>query len=171
MGIYVSTSTTILPLFPDLPQTTTTAGYTETTAIISAHIDYTDAYINGKIAKRYSLPFAVVPANLRPIAADITAFRSYRSFYAQDNQNTAARINEYANIPDSNSAFDLLEQIRAGDFDLVYTTGALVPEATGNADARIEDANEDYSAIFNVDGILDQSVDCDRLDAVRSERE
>lgn len=163
------TVTSILAVSPDLPQTTTSAGYTATAAIISAQIDRADALINAKLARRYSVPFATTPPLIISISEDITKYYSYRQLYAQDNQNTARRMEELLR-PELDNAFDLLRQIRDGELDLVNTAGSLISENTALVDDQIESTNEDYYSIFDVDDPLDWSIASSRLDNIASGR-
>jgi len=165
-----TTFTTILINNTDLPQTTTMAGYTATTVIISGHIIRADAFINGKLARRYEVPFSPTPPLIGLIAEDITSYYTYRSLYAQDNQNTSTRLGEYGNNDDTMTAFALLEQIRLGEMDLVNTAGSLVGERSSEADDSVYSNNEDYTPIFDVDSTLTQQVDDDRLTAIAEGR-
>jgi phage gp36-like protein len=152
-----STFTSILANNADLPQTSTVAGYTATVAIISRHITRADALIDAKLSRRYPLPFAVTPPLIATISEDIASFYTYRSLYASDNQNTSARITEYSG-DGTMTAFSLLEQIREGTMDLVYSDGSIVTERTDEQDDSVYSTNEEYTPIFDVDGPLSWEV-------------
>lgn len=166
-----TTYTTILINNADLPQTTTQAGYTSTVSIIQNHITRADAFINGKLARRYDIPFDPTPPLIANISEDITSYYSYRSLYAQDNQNSSTRLAEYQTVDATMTAFALLEQLRLGELDLVNTAGALIPENSDTQDDSVESTNEDYTPIFDVDDTLNQCVDCDRLTDIKNARD
>ena len=165
-----ATYTSILANNADLPQTTTTGGYTATVAIINNHIARADAFINAKLARRYSVPFTTTPPLILMIAEDITSYYTYRSLYAQDNQNTSTRLSEYAGPEGTITAFALLEQIRLGEMDLVDTAGSLISETASEQDDAVEMTNEEYVPIFDVDDTLNQEVDSNRLTDIAARR-
>lgn len=165
-----STYTAILANNADLPQTSTTGGYSATVSIISNHVTRADAFINAKLARRYGVPFTATPPLIALIAEDIVSYYTYRSLYAQDNQNTSTRLSEYAGPDGTITAFALLEQIRLGEMDLVNTAGNLISETTSEQDDSVEMTNEEWTPIFDVDDTLDQAVDTDRLSDIADRR-
>lgn len=164
-----TTLANILAVNADLPQTSTTGGYSQTAAIIGAHIVRAEAFINGKLARRYDVPFTTTPPLVGIIAEDITSYYTYRSLYAKDNHNTSQRISEYGG-DGTTTAFALLEQIRIGEIDLVTTAGALISERTTEQTDSVQYTNESYTPIFDVDDTMNWSVDSDRLTAISEAR-
>jgi hypothetical protein len=163
-----STNTSILILLPGLPQTTTSAGYTSTLALIEDHIARADNVINGKIAKRYDVSgfdtTGSVPPMLITISEDISSFYTYRSLYSSDNQN----YNEWMDKFDE--AMELLNEIRDGDIDIVNSTGSIIEERTSATQDKIISSTENYQTFFDIDEPTDWKFDDDRKDEVADER-
>ena len=161
-----STNTTILSYFPQLPQTTTSAGYTQTVAIINSHITRADTLIKGKIASRYDIAgfTASVPPLLRTISEDIASYFSFRSWFSQDNQN----VNEWTDK--FKEAESMLDMIRKGDMDLFNTAGALIAERASSNISLVDSNNLDYQPYFDEDGPLEWKVDSEKLDDINEKR-
>lgn len=163
-----STNTSILLLLPGLQQTTTEAGYTETSALIASHVARADTVINAKIAKRYDVSgfntTGSVPPMLKTISEDMASYYSYRSLYSSDNQN----FNEWTDK--FKEAMELLDEIRDGDIDLVNTTGSVIQERTSATLDKIIANNENHQTFFDIDDPLDWDFDEDRKDEVKDAR-
>jgi len=166
-GSYVSTGTTLLLIVPGLPQTTTiTPAYTQTVAMINAHLTRAEALVNAKISKRYDVPVSPAPPLLVAITEDITAYYTYRSCYSQDNHN---RLEYFADLRDE--AFKELDDIREGMIDLVYTSGSVVAERTDEATNIVDSNTKNYTPAFDVDDALNWKFDDDLIDHISDSRE
>jgi phage gp36-like protein len=151
-----------MPILPNMPQTETAAGYSTTVDIIGRHITRADSIIDGKIANRYVVPLSVTPELIKTISQDITSYYSYRSFYTQDNQNESEWVDSFK------EAIELLDQIRAGDLDLVGSVTVIEPvDVLGEVDSN---TREDMS-FFDVDSEYSWAFDSNRLDRIRGDRE
>jgi phage gp36-like protein len=156
--MYIDTATSILPLLPTLPQTTTGGNYSITVSRISLHITRAEAYINGKISSRYDVSgytSSTAPPMLRQIAEDITSFYYLRSVFTGDNQNISEWVENYG------EALKLLDEIRDGKVDLVNTAGSLIGASTTTS--PIESSTKDLEPTFNEGDELDWNVDTDKL--------
>jgi len=80
-----------------------------------------DAIIDGYCAGRYLLPFAVVPAIVKPIAIDLTVYNLY-----------AIRVETMPDVREKNraNAIRLLEHIAAGKVRLGDAAGVEAPVST-----------------------------------------
>jgi phage gp36-like protein len=161
---YCSNSAILINL-PLLPNTATTEGFFKTKETIDLHIRRADGLINGKVSKRYAVPFTTVPPLIRTIAEDITSYYVYRSFFTQDNQNRTEYLEEL-----KDDALDCLEQIMEGKLDLVDTGGSAVPIRTEEVVDQLWSNTQDYQPIFDIDNILEQDFDDDLKDAVSDAR-
>jgi phage gp36-like protein len=158
----------MLVVLPGLPQTTTGAGYTSTSAIVSAHIARADNLINGKIANRYNVTqfsATAIPPLLAMISEDITGFYTYRSLYSSDNQN----FNEWTDK--FKDAFEFLEQIRKGEVSLVDSSGVLIAEieSDGNVDS-VNSNTKNFQPFFDEDDPLAWKIDEDKKDGISDNR-
>jgi len=162
-----STGTTILILLPGLPQTTTTSpAYTNTTALISQHIDRADNIINSKIATRYDVSSFTtsVPPLLKTISEDITSFFTYRSEFSSDNQNFSEWTDKFK------EAMALLDELRKGDLDLVDSGGNIIDEVTTSSVDRIESTTQNYQPFFDEDDSINWKVDGDKITDIEDNR-
>jgi hypothetical protein len=71
--------TAIYSNLPLIPNTATANGFVRAKEVIESHIRRTDGIIDGKCARRYSLPFSPVPPMIRSIAEDIVSWYTLRS--------------------------------------------------------------------------------------------
>lgn len=159
-------ATTVLGLFPGLPQTAI-AGYTATVALISSHITRADSLIDGKCARRYVVPFAATststPPLIQTLSQDLAAYYTYRSKFTGDNANRFGYLDDLMQI-----ALETLNQIQEGKMDVVSTSGTVVSEVSGSS--KIYSSTESYTPAFDVDDELNWKFDQDRLDAIRGAR-
>ena len=161
-----SSISSILLMLPGLPQTSTSAGYSTTAAVVGRHITRADSIIDGKISKRYSTPLTPTPPLLGSIAEDITSYFSYRSFYTQDNQNRNDYFDEMRK-----TALDLLDEIRDGKIDLVDSTGGVIGEKTTDPQTGVlGSTTEGYQSYFDVDSEFDWKFDDDMVDEAKEGR-
>jgi hypothetical protein len=163
-----ATNTTIITLFPGMPQTTTTEGHTATLSLVASHIDRADNLINGKIGKRYDVSgydtSGSVPPLLQTLSEDIAAFYTFRSVYSGDNQN----FNEWLSKFDE--AMTMLNELRDGDLHLVNTTGSLIEERSSSTAAFVDSNTKDYTPTFGEDSSLNWEVDPDKLSDLSDSR-
>lgn len=161
-----SSLASILLVVPGLPQTTSSAGYSETSVVVSRHITRADALIDSKISKRYSTPISPTPPLLASLSEDIVVYYSYRSFYTQDNSNKTDYFNELRD-----GALKVLDEIREGKIDIVNTAGSLIEERSDEATSGVLDStNKDYQPFFDVDDEFDWHFDSDLLDDIAGNR-
>lgn len=161
-----NTYTAILTKLPGLPQTTTATGYTDTVAIISHHLNSAWGIVNGKCARRYSVPFTAgqIPPMIMEIEEDICAYRVMRSLFSRDGQNKNDWTKEHYD-----EAIKLLDQIQKSEMDLVNTAGSILGEVSESD--KLGSTMQDYAPIFNVDSELDWGVDSDLLDEIAEDKE
>lgn len=168
MGSYLTT-TSILSIIPGLPQTSSSAGYSATAAVVDRQITRAEGYVNGKLAQRYEVPFTStsVPPLVVTLTEDIATFYCFRSFFTQDNQNYSGYLD---NFKDAN---DTLKEIQKGDIDLIDPSGNLVSEreiSAGSDDADISSNVTDKQPFFDVDDAEDWDFNSDLLDDIRDKR-
>lgn len=162
---YASLSS-ILLIVPGLPQTTTAAGYSLTSAVVGRHISRADALIDSKITRRYETPISPTPPLLGALSEDLTSAYSYRSFYTQDNHNKGDYYDQLIA-----EAMKTLDDIRDGKMDLTDANGDPIGERTQEATSGILDSTtKDYQPFFDVDDELNWKFDSDLLDAVKGRR-
>lgn len=161
---YCSLSAILINL-PLLPNTYTADNYSITTVTIEQHIRRADGLINGKCARRYSVPFTTTPPFIRTIAEDITCYYTYRSFFTQDNQNYSEYLEEL-----KEEALKSLDEIMNGDLDLVDTEGSSIPERETQAVEQISSSTEDYQSFFDIDEPTNWDFDEDRKTEVSDDR-
>lgn len=160
-------ATAIYTALPLLPDTSTASGYSECASIIDLHIRRADGLINGKCARRYSLPFTstAVPPFIRTIAEDITCYYVYRSLFTQDAQNKSEYLEEL-----KNDAMANLDAIMNGDVDLVDTNGSAVPVLTDELEDHISSNTQDAQPFFDIDDSTDWKFNDDLEDTVSNAR-
>jgi len=161
-----STATTLLLLLPGLPQTSSSAGYSNTVSRIDQHIMRADNIINGMVAKRYIISNFVssVPPLLNTLSEDITSYFTYRSFFSMDNQNRNEWTDKFE------GALDILREIRDNKMDLVDSSGNVVAELTSATTNYVDSNTKNYSSTFAEDTSTSWSVDSDKLDSIDSDR-
>ncbi len=161
-----STNTTILSLYPGLPQTTTVGqAYSQTISIINSHITRADNIINGKLSIRYAVPFTTVPPLIQTISEDITSYFVYRSFFTQDNQNKSDYLVELLE-----HAKETLDEIRDGKIDLIYTTGVIVDERSSTTSEILDSTTKNKQTFFDIDTSTSWKFNQDLLDDVAGKR-
>ena len=151
-----ASSTTVLQLVPGIVTTDSA-----TVDALNAHIRRADDTINGKIAKRYSVPFTstAIPPLVRTIAEDLTAGFLFRSLFTRDSQNRNDWTEDLMK-----RAYEMLDQIADGEIDLADTSGALLSER--DSTNKIDISTENYYPIFDVDTDTSWNIDSDRLDDI-----
>lgn len=158
-----ATTTAVLAMLPAFPQTASSRGYTTTLDRLGTHITRAESLINSKISERYDVSqftSTAAPPILRMLTEDIAAFYMLRSSYSGDNQS----INEWADKFEE--ATEILEQIRKGEAHIVSSTGSQFGVST--TVGVVESTTEDFNPTFDEGDVLDQMVDQDKLDALRS---
>ena len=156
-------ATDVLSILPGLPQTATSAGYSATVAVIDSHIPRADAIINGKCARRYSLPFAdtatSTPPLIRTLSQDMTAWMCYRSLFTKDSTNRNEYLDDLYKV-----AGETLQDIRDGKIDIANSAGSVVSEAGGSD--RVYSTTEGHAPFFERDDELNWKFDKDLVDGV-----
>lgn len=163
MGDYIST-TNVLTMMPQLPATG--EGSTATGALISQTVLRAEAIVRSYIANRYSLPFAVVPIQVREESLALAVYYTYKYQYAQDNMNTNAFVERDDGA--SNNVFKNLENIRDGKQWLTLTNGSALAYKAGIRGVR--GTHKDYQPVFDMDSITSSCVDEDLLDDIADNR-
>ena len=108
MGLY-ATTTTISVKLPHFLDGDTTASDSIGTATFSRYIDKAEALVNGCVAKRYSLPFTVVPPLVREITFEIAAYYTIRAFSSRDWPNRNEMLDDFR------TAFEQCEKVKDGN--------------------------------------------------------
>ena len=157
---------TILPIIPGFPQSSGDQGYATAIAVVGAHITRADTIIDGKISKRYSLPFTDTPPLIITISEDITTYFSYRSFFRQDNLNVLEDLELQKDY-----AMGLLDEIQKGEIDLVNTAGSVIPETTTVNQDSPDSTTKNNSSFFDIDDPLEWRFDDNLESDVDSNRD
>jgi phage gp36-like protein len=152
-------NTAIYTALPKLPNTTTV------TAVIDLHTRRTDGLINGKCARRYSVPFNPVPPFIRTIAEDIVCYFIMRTYYSQDAQNKSEYLEEF-----KDKALEDLDAIMEGKIDLVDTSGSAVPMQTEEITDQVSSNTQKFQPFFDVDDTLEWKFNDDLLDEIDANR-
>jgi len=137
------------------------------TTITSAHVAHAigmaQGVMNGRLSKKYSLPFTTQIPQLTAICTDLAGYRILRRFFTGEKMNKSEWALEFRD-----SALAELEEIASGAIELYDTTDAVVgrslsEEAWSNTQDYIPTA-ADLDLIF-------QRVDPDKTDDLQTERE
>ena len=165
-----SNPTTTLALMPVLAQTTTSNGYSTSVAMLERNVTRADAWIDGKLSKRYSIPLngantstGAVPPLVRTLSQELTMAWTYDSFFARDNQNTS----EYADEKEKR-VFDMLDQLQARKIDLVDTAGSLLAER--DSSTKLTSTSAKYTPTFLEDSITSSRVDSSKIEDIQGSR-
>jgi phage gp36-like protein len=153
--------TAIYSNLPQIPNTATANGYPRAKEVIESHIRRADGIIDGKCARRYSLPFNPVPPMIRSIAEDIVSWYTLRSFYSKDGQNKSEYLADF-----KDEAIVMLNLIMTGDIDLVDTSGSAVPVLTTELTDMISSNTQDSQPFFDIDDPTDWKFSDDVTDAI-----
>lgn len=153
---YADTATVLL-IVPGI----TTAGDAAAASALNEHVRRADGLINGKLARRYDVPFTStsVPPLVRRIAEDISAADLFKSMFSRDSQNKNDNLEE-----NKKDALILLDEIRDSKIDLVNTAGSLLTEKS--TDTLVDASTENYHPIFDVGSATSWSIDSDRIDDI-----
>jgi hypothetical protein len=165
--MYIDTATSILPIMPGLPQTSSSNGYSNTVSIISKHITRAENFVNGKVARRYDISgFTSTshPPLLKTLTEDITTYYTFRSLYSADNQNVNEWTDKFL------EARDTLDQIMSGDLDLVDEGGDLIEERSSSTTDYLVSNTEDFSPTFDEGNVLDWRVSNSKKTAIKEDK-
>lgn len=157
--------TAIYTTLPKLPDTNTSNGYSQCADVINLHIRRVDGLINGKCARRYSVPFNPVPPYIRTLAEDIVCYYVMRTYYSQDAQNKSEYLEEF-----KDKALEDLDAIMKGDIDLVDTSGSAVPVQEDEVVDLISSNTQNFQPFFDIDDSLNWKFDDDLEDEVSANR-
>ncbi len=162
--------TNTLALLPGFPQTTTAEGYTAATTMLGNQVVRADSVIDGMLSERYAIPLNdatavtdAVPPVIRTISQDLVRSYAIHAFFTADNVN----VSEYADRIESR-AMTFLKRIADGKAKITLTNGSLLPLL--GASGRVASTTEDHTPTYLEDEELNQIVDSDKLDSIRSDR-
>ena len=150
-----------------LPQTTTDAGYTDTTARITAYITQAENIVNGKVVRRYDISAFTstsCPPMLQTIAKDICCYYVMRALFAGDNQNASEWAEKFKD------QIGMLDEVRDGKIDLFNSAGVMLAERSTDNLSMVDSNTKDYSPSFGEDSPLNWKVDGDKLDDISNGR-
>jgi len=156
--MYLETVTSILPLLPTLPQTSSSEGYTSTISLLGSHVTRAESLINSKIANRYNLSgytFTNAPPILKTLTEDIAGYYILRSYYSADSQNISEWVLKFE------EAVQLLDQLGTGQMNLTDSTGSLIVASTTLGD--IESNTETFDPTFSENSPLTWGVDTSKF--------
>lgn len=127
-------------------------------ARVESRIAYARSIIDGKIAKRYDVPFdsAPYPPLASQINVDLAAYFVMKTLYTGEGQNRSQWTEGFYE-----KALMLLDEINDGKIDLVDDTGDLIPER--NLSTRVSGNIENYKPTFGFGDPLDEEIDPDRI--------
>lgn len=166
-----ATYTAVLTMLPNLPQaaTATTEAYTSTAELICRHLERAYNLINTKLAKRFSVPFALAtkPPMCQSLNEDLACYYSMRSLYTRDAQNNSEWVVEH--YDKAMEILNLLATNGAEALDLLDSNGALVGQRVA-ATSQIQ-TTTDYSTTFDLDDPPDWEIDSDRLNDIETGRD
>ena len=162
MGLY-ATTTSFTELLVRFYKNNTTSSDTTGVAIAVKHIDRAEGTVNAALTRRYAIPFATVPPEVRRISEDIATYYLIRACNYQDGKTT-----KHAYLEEFKTAFDDLKNIADGKSRLSLTDGSLLPI---KASSRILSSTEDYTPIFGLDPAKNWERDPDEIDDQENSRE
>lgn len=141
---------------------------TVTSGDIAHFAGRTEAWMNSKLAMRYSLPFSQDIPVLQGIATDLTVYAllSKRIFTATKASEKLGRSQWPERFKE---AKDMLEEVVNGAAALVTLSGDLLAARTDIDPIYV--TTEDYHSTFHEGGQLDQVQDTDKVDDLLSDRE
>ena len=132
-------------------------------AIITRGLRRATRIINGKLEATYpgKIPFAAgdIPALIETIASDLAVCYTRRSKHPGP-----APMSDDAKANYCDAPMDLLKEIADREIELPELTGAVNYPETFHS-------QEGHTPIFDVDSVLDQEVDPDRLDDIANGRD
>lgn len=121
---------------------------------IDIQIQFTEAYINSRLANKYTVPFTSVPMEIKRLTVDFTVIRIAQLYF----------------VGFDLTAMNGLEIIRKQleeTLDRLADGSSMLADATDTLLARLtypESTTEDYNPTFNMLDEISQIVDSDRLD-------
>ena len=113
-------------------------------------------WVDAKVAKLYTLPFATTPKPLQSITEDIALYYLYRRLYTSERFNDSPWPDRYK------EAMTMLDLIASGDLTLVSSDGSVVAGRTDIVEVWSNTMN--YAPTFSELGQYDQVRDPDKLD-------
>lgn len=127
-------------------------------ALVLSYIGGAEAWINGRIAHRYTVPVSGSPPILKLIAETRATWMVLRRFFTQEKENTSEWVGGW-----NDDAEDMLEPYATGSATLVASNGTvLTPSLTTPIPWSSTDA---YKPTFDVREQIAQRVDPDRIQA------
>lgn len=122
-------------------------GDVDVQAEITVNITYADAIIDGKIAHKYSLPFATTPPLLKYISVALAGYFTLQSMFNAQIDDMPNWITEYYD-----KAMGLLDKIAACEINLVDASGSVITTF-----AKIRTNTSGKQPVFDLGAIFDQA--------------
>jgi len=155
-NIYATTSS-IITTTPWLKDNTATA------AVITERITEAQGIIDGKLARRYSVPFSAtaVPPAIRSICRSMVRGMTVES-YATYERHIDNALLEYQR------GLDQLQQYQDREADLINTAGSLISEKRSDI---FWSSTEDYENIVDLDDESNWAMTEDQADDIEDKRD
>ena len=131
--------------------------------MVEVFITKAENIVNGKLSKRFTVPFAVTPPMVKTLTIDIAAFYVLRTLYTQEAQNTSNWALEIYK-----EAMTLLDEIASGQKELLDVDGVIIPEFLG--DAKIYSQSKNFIPTFDIDDPLEWRISPGRLKSIAERR-
>lgn len=131
---------------------------TITTAVIESYIGRAEAWANGQLANRYTIPVSGSPPILKEIVETRATYLILRRFFSQEKENTSEWVESW-----KEDAENMLDPYVTGSATLVGSDGTrLAPSLVTGIPWSSTDA---YKPTFDVREQIAQRVDPDRVQA------
>ena len=127
-------------------------------ARVEDRIAYARSIIDGKVAKRYDVPFGSSP--YPPLAVqlnvDLASYFVMKTLYIGEGQNRSSWTRSFYE-----NAMVILDEIADGGIDLLDDNGVLISER--DSSTRVRSNTENYKPTFGFGDALDEEIDPDRI--------
>lgn len=131
-----------------------------TTATVNHFITQAESFVNGKLAKIYSVPVVGSPM-LETVATDLACYRLLRRLFTQEKKNSSSWVAQFEGAEDD------LDAIADGTISLVNSAGTLIAKTVG----AVWSNNEGFTPTFDEGPLENTFVDPDKLDAISDAKE
>ena len=138
------------------------------TSQMAINIADSNALIDMKLSKRYSVPFVTTPPVIDFTSKVMSAWRSLRSVYSGEVPKALEFVKD-----DYDKAMSWLDQLQEGDVDLPSSSGTAYSGAIVSEKATSDNfwsSKSSYFPVFELDSDLDWRVDPDLVDNIGSNR-
>ena len=160
MGKY-ATTTSISVRLPGFLIDDTTTSDTTGTQTFSEFIDKAETMFDSSVARKYNLPFTVVPPLARELSFGMATWYTIRAFSTRDWPNRNEMLDDYE------KSFETLGKVVEGEIRLTLTDGSeIVP-----SEDLLQSNREGQSSIFNIDNQTKWKPDEQRLDEIDALRD